>query len=166
MHTCSLFGFCLPHLFVVLNEDGNNNKSHLSHRYNMYGWAGFESWLLSLWLTSVILYWHDSLAHNGGFTATGPWPAWHRPYTLSHAHTWTHTHRHTLSQDPLCQLSVSCASQSLGLFLSEESHLHLEPDPSHTLSHTLSLTHSSPSPGNSREGRGREMVLLLSSNEV
>lgn len=40
-----------------------------------------------------------------------------------------YTHMHTLSQDPVCQLSISCPLAG-GLFSSDEYHLHLEPDPS------------------------------------
>lgn len=86
---------------------------------NIYGWAGFDSLWVSLWITWVILYRHDSLSHT---EVSLPWlyhdlPDTHTIYSRAHRH-WVRTH----------QLSVSCA------FLHWASacmiHLHLEQDPS------------------------------------
>lgn len=64
---------------------------------NIHGWAGFDSSWVWLWLTWVLQYRSESCWHT---KASLPW-LYLDTQTL-------YTRMHTLSQDPVCQLSISC----------------------------------------------------------
>ena len=110
-HTCSLFGLCHPHLFVLLKW-GNSFLNY----YRLQRWVS-RIWLItSLTVThfSFIVYDSHTFSYEGKFTVTVPWPAWHTDPILSLTHT--HTESGPQSQSVIRFLCFP----SSGLFFSDE----------------------------------------------
>ncbi len=119
-HTCSLFG-CSSHPFVLLNCE-EAVLEYYSFVLNIYGWAGFDSSWLRLWLTCVMQYRHESHSH---IKVSLPW-LW-RDLPVTHR-SCSPVLTHPESVGPLMSVIHFLSCSSWGLFLSDEYHLHLEPD--------------------------------------